>query len=338
MTEMEIINSGIGIYNSLYVVTPISQYIETTINILAYGTMVIGSIRARSEYSIIALIVTIGMSSLISSNEIISILIGIELQTLGLYVIASLYRGSERSTAAGLKYYLLGALSSCIIGLGWAMIYGISGVTNIEELNIIIKINDCHSGLNISVPMIFIIVGLLFKLGAAPFHNWLADVIDGVPTIISTWLAVVSKISIMIIIFILYNNIIIDMALVSNSIIMTIIISLIVGSSVGVIQSRIKRLLAYSSIAHAGYILIGIIINDNIGVTGLIFYIVQYTLTVLNIFIIIIAYSDVTCKPIEYISQLKGIHKRNPLLAISIGISLLSSAGRLCLNQKRLKI
>lgn len=139
----------------------------------------------------------------------------------------------------------------------------------------------------------------------------------------------------MIIIFILYNNIIIDMALVSNSIIMTIIISLIVGSSVGVIQSRIKRLLAYSSIAHAGYILIGIIINDNIGVSGLIFYIVQYTLTVLNIFIIIIAYSDVTCKPIEYISQLKGIHKRNPLLAISIGISLLSSAGRVCLNQIR---
>lgn len=137
----------------------------------------------------------------------------------------------------------------------------------------------------------------------------------------------------MIIIFILYNNIIIDMsALLSNSIIMTIIISLIVGSSVGVIQSRIKRLLAYSSIAHAGYILIGIIINDNIGVTGLIFYIVQYTLTVLNIFIIIIAYSDVTCKPIEYISQLKGIHKRNPLLAISIGISLLSSAGEVCLR------
>lgn len=120
MTEMEIINEGIGIYNSLYVVTPISQYIETTIYILAYGTMVIGCIkeRARSEYSIIALIVTIGMSSLISSNEIISILIGIELQTLGLYVIVSLYRGSERSTAAGLKYYLLGGLSSCIIGLG----------------------------------------------------------------------------------------------------------------------------------------------------------------------------------------------------------------------------
>lgn len=137
----------------------------------------------------------------------------------------------------------------------------------------------------------------------------------------------------MIIIFILYNNIIIDMALVSNSIIMTIIISLIVGSSVGVIQSRIKRLLAYSSIAHAGYILLGIIINDNIGVSGLIFYIVQYTLTVLNIFIIIIAYSDVTCLgPIEYISQLKGIHKRNPLLAISIGISLLSSAGEVCLR------
>jgi NADH-ubiquinone oxidoreductase chain 2 len=323
MTEMDIINSGIGIYNGLYIVSPLSQYIESYIYILAAGAMVVAQ-KSKSEYSIVILLVTIGMSSLISSNEIISILIGIELQTLGLYVIATINRESERATAAGLKYYLLGGLSSCIIGLGLSMIYGITGVTNIEELNILININK---EINLIVPIVLITVGLLFKIGAAPFHNWLADVIDGVPTIISTWLAVLSKISIMILLFVLYNNIFIN---INNSIIiLSILLSLIVGSLVGIIQYRIKRLLAYSSIAHAGYILIGIIINNNIGLTGLIFYIVQYTLTILNIFIILIAYSEIVegTKSIEYISQLKGIHKRNPLLAISLAICLFSSAG-----------
>nr|QUQ05896.1 NADH dehydrogenase subunit 2 [Neoconidiobolus thromboides] len=323
MTDMDIINSGIGIYNGLYIVSPLSQYIESYIYIIAGVAMVVAQ-RTRSEYSLIVLLVTVGMSSIISSNEIISILIGIELQTLGLYVIATINRESERATAAGLKYYLLGGLSSCIIGLGLSMIYGITGVTNIEEINIIININK---DINIIVPIVLITVGLLFKIGAAPFHNWLADVIDGVPTIISTWLAVVSKISIIILLYVLYNNIFIN---INNSIIIiSIILSLIVGSLVGIVQYRIKRLLAYSSIAHAGYILIGIIINNNIGLTGLIFYIIQYTITILNIFIIIIAYSEIVegNKSIEYISQLKGIHKRNPLLAISLAICLFSSAG-----------
>ncbi len=320
MTEMDIINSGIGIYNGLYIVTGLSQYIESYVYIIAAGAMIVAH-RVRSEYSIIVILVTIGISSIISSNEIISIIIGIELQTLGLYVIASINKESERATAAGMKYYLLGGLSSCIIGLGFTMIYGITGVTNIEELNIIIKINN---NINILVPVILITVGLLFKLGAAPFHNWLADVIDGVPTVISTWLAVVSKISIIMLIYVLYNNIFIH---INNSIIIiSILLSLIIGSLVGVIQYRIKRLLAYSSIAHAGYILIGIIINNNIGLTGLIFYIVQYTMTILNIFIIIIAYGE-EGKGIEYISQLKGIHNRNKLLAISLAICLFSSAG-----------
>lgn len=306
--DMGMINSGIGLYNGLYQVTPITQFIETYINILAVGCM---AMKARSEYSILALIVTIGMSSLISSNEIISVLIGIELQTLGLYVIASLDRGSETSTAAGLKYYLLGGLSSCIIGLGLSMIYGITGVTNIEELNILIKIND--DSRHLIMTKVLITVGLLFKIGAAPFHNWLADVIDGVPTAISAWLAVVSKISIIIILLILYNAILIKINRNSGGgpiIILSIILCLIVGSLVGIIQSRIKTLLAYSSIAHAGYILIGIIINNNLGLTGLIFYIVQYSLTVLNIFMIIIAYGEVKGASIVKISQLKEIPNR----------------------------
>lgn len=303
-SDMGMINSGIGLYNGLYQVTPITQFIETYINILAVGCM---AMKARSEYSILALIVTVGMSSLISSNEIVSILIGIELQTLGLYVIASLDRGSETSTAAGLKYYLLGGLSSCIIGLGLSMIYGITGVTNIEELNILIKIND--DSRHLIMTKVLITVGLLFKIGAAPFHNWLADVIDGVPTAISAWLAVVSKISIIIILLILYNAILIKINTSGGGpiIILSIILCFIVGSLVGIIQSRIKTLLAYSSIAHAGYILIGIIVNNNLGLTGLIFYMVQYSLTALNIFMIIIAYGEVKGASIVKISQLKEI-------------------------------
>lgn len=138
--EAEIIKGGIGVYNGVYTVTGISQYIGSLISILGVGCMTVAQRIRTSEYGIIGLIVTIGMISLINSNEIISILIGVELQTLGLYVIASIDRGSERSTAAGLKYYLLGGLSSCIMGLGLSMLYGVTGVTNIEEINILLRV------------------------------------------------------------------------------------------------------------------------------------------------------------------------------------------------------
>lgn len=179
MGEMETIKRGIGVYNGIYVVTGISQYIGSLISILGVGCMIVAQRIRTSEYGIIGLIVTIGMLSLINSNEIISVLIGVELQTLGLYVIASIDRGSERSTAAGLKYYLLGGLSSCIIGLGLSMLYGVTGVTNLEELNILLRVaadggaleGGVDSGINIIVPVVLITVGLLFKIGAAPFHS-----------------------------------------------------------------------------------------------------------------------------------------------------------------------
>nr|QUQ05921.1 NADH dehydrogenase subunit 2 [Microconidiobolus nodosus] len=328
VTELGILKTGVGIFNGLLEVTPLTMYIESYIYIIAGVSMVvIGSEKVEKEYSIVLLLIVLGMSSLISSNDIISILLAIELQTLGLYIIASIYRESESSTSAGLKYYLLGALSSCFIGLGSSMIYGITGITNIEEINILININ---SEINILLPIVLITVGLLFKIGAAPFHNWLADVIDGVPTIISTWLAVVSKISILILLYILYNNIFI---FINNGLLLiSIILSLIVGSLVGVVQYRIKRLLAYSSIAHAGYMILGIIINNNLGLSALLLYIVQYTITTLNIFIIMVSYGEIIestnkYSPIENISQLIGKYKINKMLALSLTICLLSSAG-----------
>nr|YP_010194572.1 NADH dehydrogenase subunit 2 [Conidiobolus chlamydosporus]QZZ81311.1 NADH dehydrogenase subunit 2 [Conidiobolus chlamydosporus] len=322
-----ILSSGIALYNGLFLVSPFLLYVETFIFIMAGLSMIILSSNVIKEYSILILLTTFGMTTLISSNDLVSILLGIELQTLALYIIASLYRDSESSTSAGLKYYLLGALSSCFIALGSSIIYGMIGITNLEEIFILINISN---SLNLFFPILLISVGLLFKIGAAPFHNWLADVIDGVPTIISTWLAAVSKISIFVLLFVLYNNFFIFLN--DQIFLFSIILSFIVGSFVGIVQYRIKRLLAYSSIAHVGFFLLALVINNNIGFSAFLFYLVQYSLTVLNIFIIFVAYGKILnssniYSPIETLSQLKGKHIINPLLAFSLAICLFSSAG-----------
>jgi NADH-ubiquinone oxidoreductase chain 2 len=162
------LSSGIALYNGLFVVSPFLLYVETFIFLIAGFSMIILSSNVIKEYSILILLTTFGMTTLISSNDLVSILLGIELQTLALYIIASLYRDSESSTSAGLKYYLLGALSSCFIALGSSIIYGMIGITNLEEIFIFINISN---SLNLFFPILLISVGLLFKIGAAPFHN-----------------------------------------------------------------------------------------------------------------------------------------------------------------------
>jgi len=360
------IGSGIGIYNGLFHINHITQLMEiimfTVGGVILLTWPLINNTTTLSEgeikgdkystnYSILVLFSILGSSLLISSFDLISIYLSIELQSFGLYVLATLYRDSESSTKAGLKYFLLGGLSSSIILLGSGIIYSYTGITNLESLYLLNSITNQEyiiQGLNLGIIIIFI--GFLFKIAAAPLHNWSPDVYDEVPTIVTTWLTIIPKIAILILFLELQNNLgiisinnsiiteLLGSTLIKNLLLISSLLSLIIGSLLGLAQIKIKRLLAYSTISHIGFILLALAINTEQSIDSFIFYIIQYTITNLNIFLIVLALSyklktinlqinNEPNKDINYISEFKGLFTSNPLLCICLAMSLFSMAG-----------
>ena len=299
---IENLNKGIGLYNGIYIEETQGKIIEIIIYII--GIIIIKYIK---NILIISIII-VGMITIINSNDMIGLILGIEIETLGIYVIMGIE--SKRRNSTGIKYYILGAITSSLIYLGISIIYSIIGVTSIEEIKIIKEINN-----NIYIPINLIIYGLIFKLGGVPLHNYLSDIIEGIRENISIWILGISKITIIVIInkLNIYKNI-------SEIILIVIQLSLIIGALVGTIQKRIRRLITYSSINNIGNLLIGVIIEINIIKIGLILYIIQYILTTINILIIIII--------IGKIKEIKELRKiKNNGIRLSILISLLSLIG-----------
>ena len=398
--NFQTIETGIGIYNGLFQITQINQILE--IFLLIIGSLILISwpiiinntnkdINQSTDYSLIVIFSTLGSCLLISSSDLISLYLSIELQSFGLYVLSTLYRDSESSTSAGLKYFLLGGLSSCLILLGSGLIYSYTGLTNFESIYSLITVSEFNyiiQGLMLGIVLIFI--GFLFKIASAPFHNWSPDVYDETPTIVTIWLTIMPKISIILILLEIYtqigtienlntiiningyteiintiniintNNIqeIFNISLFSsilgntsinilkNLLLISSLLSLIIGTIVGLAQTKIKRLLAYSTISHIGFILLALAINSEQSIDSLLFYLIQYTITNLNIFMIIIGLSYIIreslnndsinkiynrklsqIQDIRYISELKNQFILNPLLSLSFAICLFSMAG-----------
>jgi NADH-ubiquinone oxidoreductase chain 2 len=275
-----------------------------------------------TDYSLIVLFSTLGSSLLISSYDLISMYLSIELQSFGLYVLSTLYRDSESSTNAGLKYFLLGGLSSCLILLGSGLIYSYTGITNFESLYHLISVSELNYIIQgLSLGLIIILIGFLFKISAAPLHNWSPDVYDETPTIVTIWLTIMPKIAIILLLLEIQSQIMsIDgltpllnsingyhslmsplniivvpsaniISILKNLFLISSILSLIIGTVVGLAQTRIKRLFAYSTISHIGFILLALAINTEQSIDSLLFYIIQYTITNLNVFLILLAIS-----------------------------------------------
>nr|YP_008815518.1 NADH dehydrogenase subunit 2 [Cordyceps militaris]AGY61383.1 NADH dehydrogenase subunit 2 [Cordyceps militaris] len=306
------------------------------------------------EYPLILLFIVSGAIFLMSSNDLITIFLSIELQSYGLYILSTIYRNSELSTTGGLIYFLLGGLSSCFILLGTALLYANSGSTSLDSLYIITSISDIHSSTNdlwyspnyISLSLVIFTVGFLFKISAAPFHFWSPDVYDAIPTIVTTFVALIAKISILILLLqlVYYTNADVTMNSWTFILLISSLFSLIIGTVVGLTQFRIKRLLAYSTISHVGFMLLALSISSIESTQALIFYLTQYIISNLNAFIILLAigYSlycytsdnkehdqllDKTNSPIQLITQLKGYFFINPVLALSLTITIFSFAG-----------
>jgi NADH-ubiquinone oxidoreductase chain 2 len=296
----------------------------------------------------------LGASLLISSSNLISMYLSIELQSFAVYILSTLYRNSESATTAGLKYFLLGSLASCFILLGSGLIYTFTGLTNLESIYNLISVTGPISNITLGIALgfIFIFAGFLLKVAAAPLHNWAPDVYDESPTIVTIWLTIMPKISILIFILEIFTQITsvspilesletvsgeLGLNSINNLLLISSLFSLIIGTVVGLAQTKIKRLLAYSTISHIGFILLALAINSKQSIDSFIFYIIQYTLTNLNTFLILLAVGYIinyktilnkgSEKDIKYISELKGLFFSNPILSISLTICLLSMAG-----------
>ena len=312
------------------------------------------------EYTLIIQFIITGNILLISSSDLVSLFLSIELQSYGLYILCTIYRNSESSTASGLTYFLLGGLSSCFILLGIGLIYANSGTTYLDSFYIITNITNILTENELNNPMtkeiasyipyclLIISIGLLFKMSAAPLHFWSPDVYDGIPTIVTTFVAIIPKISLIVILFHLVhftNNIFITSEYTwTTSLLISSLLSLIIGTVLGLTQIRIKRLFAYSTISHLGFILLAISINSVESIQSFIFYLIQYSISNLNAFLILISigytlffyinqnksYNNLTEKnnsPIQLISQIKGYFYINQTLALSLAITLFSFAG-----------
>jgi len=305
------------------------------------------------EYPLILLFVISGAVFLISTNDLVSIFLSIELQSYGLYLLSTIYRNSELSTTGGLIYFLLGGLSSCFILLGTSLLYANSGTTSMDGLYIINSISDVNDNLTswyksyyLNFSLLIFSIGFLFKVSAAPFHFWSPDVYDAIPTIVTTFVAIIAKISIFIFLLDLVyhtNNYLSEFSW-TYALLISSLLSLIVGTVVGLTQFRIKRLLAYSTISHVGFILLALSISSVESTQAFIFYLVQYSISNLNIFIILITigfslYNYISTSkdsknllerdnsPIQLISQLRGYFYINPLLSLSLAITIFSFVG-----------
>ncbi len=278
---------------------------------------------AKFEYPIIILISILGMFFMISSNDLILFYLGLELQSLSLYILAAIDRDNLKSTEAGIKYFILSALSSGLLLYGCSLLYGFTGSTNFD----VISDKLVSENIGAVFAMVFILVGLAFKISAVPFHMWTPDVYEGSPTSVTSFFAVAPKIAgfAVLIRFMQtpFENILNEWQVI---IVFISIASMILGAVAAIGQTNIKRLMAYSSIGHIGYALAGVATGTVSGYGSSVIYITIYVIMNIGAFgCIFLMRKEGKYK--EDLQDLSGISKKHPLIAISFLIILFSLAG-----------
>ena len=323
------INQEIYLFNNSYKIDSLSHFMKIVTLISgifvlssSYNYLKIENI-IKIEYPILILCSILGMLVMISSNDLIVFYIGLELQSLALYVLAAFNTNKLQSSEAGLKYFVLSALSSGLLLYGCSLLYGFTGSTNFDQISI--QLNKENTGAIFA--MVFILVGLAFKVSAVPFHMWTPDVYEGAPTSITSYFAVVPKVAGLALfikfMFIPFSNILLEW---QTIVIFISIASMILGAIAAMVQKNLKRLLAYSSIGHIGYALAGVATGAISGYQSAVTYISIYVIMNIGAFsCLYLLKKDGEYK--ENISDLSGISKKNPLIAISLLIILFSLAG-----------
>ncbi|MBI3508012.1 MAG: NADH-quinone oxidoreductase subunit NuoN [Proteobacteria bacterium] len=282
---------------------------------------------ARFEYPVLMVFAALGMAMMVSANDLISLYMGLELQSLSLYVLAAIRRDSIRATEAGLKYFVLGALSSGLLLYGASLIYGFSGTTNFDTLAATMIDQAGATPIGVIFGIVFVSAALAFKISAAPFHMWTPDVYEGAPTPVTAFFAAAPKVAAIA----LFARVLVGPfgPLVHDwqqIVVFIAIASMAIGAFAAIAQTNIKRLMAYSSIGHVGYALVGLAAGDEAGVLGVLVYMAIYLAMNLTAFAAILCMKR-DGKMVESISDLSGLARTQPLVAAAMAISMFSMAG-----------
>ncbi|MBP1850608.1 NADH-quinone oxidoreductase subunit NuoN [Rhizobium halophytocola] len=280
----------------------------------------------KFEFPVLLVLATLGIMLMISSNNMISLYLALELQSLALYVVAAINRDSLRSTEAGLKYFVLGALSSGMLLYGMSLVYGFTGNVNFEEIARVLSAGTPNLG--VIFGLVFVLAGLSFKISAVPFHMWTPDVYEGAPTPVTAFLAAAPKVGAMAIlvrivieafqpIFVEWQQIVVFIS----------IASMLLGSFAAIGQRNIKRMMAYSSIGHIGFALVGLAAGSKTGVSGVILYMTIYLVMTLGTFACIMAMRRKEGGNVENIDDLAGLSTTKPFMAFVLTALMFSLAG-----------
>ena len=280
----------------------------------------------RFEYPVLILLATLGMLIMVSASDLLSLYIGLELQSLSLYVLAAFKRDSVRSTESGLKYFVLGALASGILLYGASLVYGYTGATNFAEIAAHLALGEPDLGLLFGFA--FLIAGLAFKVSAVPFHMWTPDVYEGAPTPVTAFFAVAPKMAALAVFIRVmleaFGGLVSDWSVILAALAAA---SMVLGAFAAIGQRNIKRLLAYSSIGHVGYALMGLAAGTPDGVRGVLVYLAVYLVMNLGIWAVVLTMRREDEGLVEGIGDLAGLGKTMPLRALATAIFLFSLAG-----------
>ena len=279
----------------------------------------------RAEYPVLILFAALGMGIMASSRDLMTLYVGLELNSLAAYVLASFMRNDDRSSEAGLKYFVLGALASGMLLYGISLLYGFSGTTDFAGIAKAMG-GDLNAGLIFGI--VFVLAGLAFKVSAVPFHMWTPDVYEGAPTPVTAFFASAPKVAAMA----LMTRVTIDamgpaIGAWQQIIIFLALASIILGAVGAIGQKNIKRLLAYSSINNVGFMLIGLAAGTQLGVQAVLTYLLVYVVTTLGAFLVVLQLRDADGNQIESIPALAGLSERRPGLAAAMAVFMYSLAG-----------
>jgi NADH-quinone oxidoreductase subunit N len=318
-------------FEQAFISDPFSRFMKLLALIGSAVTLVMSLSFAKQEkfdkfeFPVLILLSTLGMMVMISANDMLTLYLGLELQSLAIYVLAAINRDSLRSTEAGLKYFVLGALSSGMLLYGISLVYGYTGNTGFEA--IATALSGAERQLGLVFGLVFVLAGLAFKISAVPFHMWTPDVYEGAPTPVTAFLAAAPKMAAMALTVRATMGAFKPIAADWQQIIVFIsIASMALGAFAAIGQTNIKRLMAYSSIGHIGFALVGLAANSEAGVRGVAIYMLIYLAMTLGTFAFILAMRR-NDKNVEQIDELAGLSATNPMMATILTILMFSLAG-----------
>jgi NADH-quinone oxidoreductase subunit N len=320
-------------FDGLYVADSFSAFLKVLILAAAAASMLLAlpylddARTGRFEYPVLLMLATLGMCMMVSAHDLLSLYVGLELQSLAAYVLAAFHRGESRSSEAGLKYFVLGALASGILLYGITLVYGFAGATGFDTIREVLA-GQTERSLGVLLGLVFILSGLAFKISAVPFHMWTPDVYEGAPTPVAAFFSAAPKAAALGLMVRVLVGAFAPMAVDWQQIVVFLAVaSMGLGAVAAIGQTNIKRLLAYSSIANIGFALVGLAAVSPQGVEALLFYTAVYLAMTLGTFLVVLQLRRADGAPVELLADLAGLSKAQPALAAALAIFMFSLAG-----------